>query len=99
MEKLEKVIKGMELCGYQEGMPQCDSCPYDGKDCWRRLKQDALSLLKAQEPIKPNVKIDTWVCGACGTRLERQSLIGPNAVLAETFNYCHECGRAVKWDG
>jgi hypothetical protein len=31
-------------------MPQCDSCPYDGKDCWTRLKRDALSLLKAQEP-------------------------------------------------
>ena len=48
-EKLEKVIKGLELCGYQEGMPQCDSCPYDGKQCWKRLKTDALALLKAQE--------------------------------------------------
>lgn len=46
----ENVIKGLELCDYQDGMPQCDSCPYDGKDCWNRLKRDALSLLKAQEP-------------------------------------------------
>lgn len=50
MTEREKVIKGLELCGYQEGMPQCDSCPYDGKQCWKRLKTDALALLKAQEP-------------------------------------------------
>jgi len=50
MTDREKVIKGLELCGYQEGMPQCDSCPYDGKQCWKRLKTDALALLKAQEP-------------------------------------------------
>lgn len=55
-------------------------------------------LLKAQEPIKPKVNIDTWICGNCRTRLERQSMIGPNVVLAETFNYCPECGRKVKWD-
>jgi len=50
MADLGEVIRGLELCGYQDGMPQCDSCPYDGKDCWTRLKRDALSLLKAQEP-------------------------------------------------
>lgn len=55
MLKREKAIKGLELCGYQEGMPQCDSCPYDGKQCWKRLKTDALALLKAQEPS------DDWI--------------------------------------
>jgi len=59
---------------------------------------DALSLLKAQEPIKPKVNIDTWVCGNCGTRVEHQSMIGPNAVLAETFKFCPECGKPVKWE-
>lgn len=44
----EKVVNGLWLCGYQEGMPQCDSCPYDGKNCWTRLKRDAISLLKEQ---------------------------------------------------
>ena len=50
MPDLEKAIRWLELCGYQDGMPQCDSCPYDGKDCWTRLKRDAISLLKAQVP-------------------------------------------------
>lgn len=58
----------------------------------------ALYPVKEQDSVKPKVDIDTYVCGACGTRLERQSLIGPNAVLAETFNYCPNCGRKVKWD-
>lgn len=31
-------------------MDKCQECPYDGKDCFKRLKTDALALLKAQEP-------------------------------------------------
>ena len=68
------------------------------RDMIDKAQDDAISLLKAQEPVSPKVDIDTYVCGACGTRLERQSLIGPNAILAETFNYCPNCGRKVKWE-
>ena len=101
MNEREKVIKGLECCMAEK---ICTSkCPYkgqcdDGGYYYSKAIEDALSLLKAQEPIKPKVNIDTWVCGNCGTRIERQSLIGPNAVLAETFNFCPECGKAVKWD-
>ena len=49
-EKMEKVIKGLECCGYSRFMDKCQECPYDGKDCFHRLKTDALALLKAQEP-------------------------------------------------
>ncbi len=89
-----KVIKGLQS--------EIDTAIYYGhsfKDCVPvSLLQNALSLLKGQEPVSPKVDIDTYVCGSCGTRLERQSLIGPNAVLAETFNYCPNCGRKVKWE-
>lgn len=50
MPNWEKVIKGMECCGYRRFMDKCDECPYDGKECFQRLKDDALELLKAQEP-------------------------------------------------
>ena len=50
MPEREKVIRALEMCGYKEGMIQCDECPYDGKQCWTRLKQDAIALLKEQEP-------------------------------------------------
>jgi hypothetical protein len=46
----EKVIKGLECCGYSRFMDKCQECPYDGKDCFKRLKTDAIALLKAQEP-------------------------------------------------
>lgn len=50
MPEREKVIRALEMCGYKEGMIQCDECPYDGKQCWSRLKQAAIALLKEQEP-------------------------------------------------
>ena len=92
----EKVIKGLECCAE---CGKCkNECPYDGKNnsmygCTTRLAKDALELLKAQEPVKPEREHSgggtTWwnVCGACKTA------INPND------KYCHECGRAVKWDG
>ena len=98
---LHEIETGRGKCGHlcREGY-ETDDCIYDAKGmCIQHWGKDALTLLKAQEPIKPKVNIDTWVCGNCGTRIERQSLIGPNAVLAETFKFCPECGKAVKWDG
>ena len=98
MDKLEKVIKGLEHCGQPT---VCDGCPYKtgmaGK-CFTRLKSDALELLKAQEPVKPRAeetsltyfygdKYSNHFCGECG------------AVLSNGQKYCSECGRAVKWDG
>ena len=49
MPDAEKVINGLECCGYSCYMDKCQECPYDGKDCFKRLKTDALALLKAQK--------------------------------------------------
>lgn len=66
----------------------------------RSLQCDILALLKAQEPIAP-VKVnrymetdengdwfspETYDCGNCGVELHGKA------------NYCHLCGRAVKWE-
>lgn len=97
MTKLEKVIKGLECC-ITDG-PDCpNDCPYIG-DCNRKqLHTDAIVLLKAQEPVKPVVDIDTWKCGNCGHTLEHQELLGDNVLFHEQYSFCPECGRAVKWD-
>ena len=58
----------------------------------------AIDTLKAQEPVKPVVDIDTWKCGNCGHTLEHQELLGDNVLLHEQYNFCPECGRAVKWE-
>lgn len=46
----EKVIKGLKCCILYDpdDKQRCSECPYEG-NCVNRLKQDALSLLKAQE--------------------------------------------------
>lgn len=62
-EKRENVIKGLECCGYSTFMDKCQECPYDGEDCFKRLKADALALLKAQEPVQPNG--EQYQCNKC----------------------------------
>lgn len=52
---------------------------------------DALALLREQEPVKPiaeGKRPYRWFrCGNC-----EEPLYGP-------WNYCPKCGRKVKWDG
>lgn len=49
---------------------------------------DALALLKAQEPITPILDSGLWRCGACGGEVNRRN----------GKRYCPKCGRAVKWE-
>lgn len=97
MAELEKVIKALECCLHAPMHMQCDKCPYTVPNCVKTMRTDAISLLKAQEPIEPIVKqemddvcscIDAVAyCGKCGAYIGRLKQ-----------NYCHECGRAVKWE-
>ena len=65
---------------------------------WTDAIEQAIALLKAQKPVEPVVDIHTWKCGNCGHTLEHQQLLGDNVLLHEQYNYCPECGRAVKWE-
>ena len=56
-----------------------------------------IEALKWQEPVKPKVNVDTWCCGVCGNRLEKQELLGDNVLFHETYNYCPACGKKVDW--
>jgi len=91
MTDREKVIKGLECCGFTENMIRCDNCPYDRSEggCFTKLRHEALELLKEQEPIEPCSLMGEdgiWQCGRCG------------AFIGEEECYCHECGRKVKWN-
>ena len=94
MADREKVIKGLECCIKRDpdDKTRCGECPYEGA-CLNRLKSDALALLKAQEPVEPvfhaNITLESsvWRCGACNV-----------ALLFRDQNYCHSCGKPVKWD-
>lgn len=97
MPDRDKVIRALEICSEVGDNAYCPQrCPYmqPGFICSgsNGLMKDALALLKEQEPVEPGRECSgggtTWwnVCGACRTA------INPND------KYCHECGRAVKWD-
>ena len=101
MNKLEKVIKGLEhelqnrgKCGHycHDGI-ETVSCEYD-KDglCIQHWGNDALALLKAQEPVEPTRRRRhgqigySCFCGMCGYGIGRNE------------KYCALCGRPVKWE-
>ena len=97
----EKVLTGLECCSMNGN--GCRQCPYN-KECDEmpdfgnaQLCSDALELLK-QEPVKPVVNQDEWVCGCCGTWLERQRMIHPGAILHDLCEYCPSCGKKVDWE-
>lgn len=108
-EKLEKVNHGLDCCLSAKHPIPCHECDYynntDYNDVWScrlSLMRDARELLKAQEPIKPTVSVDTRICGKCGHTLESQELIddkeNPQILVHEQYQYCPNCGRAVKWE-
>ena len=75
-------------------------CPYGNCEtgCVKTLAQDAIAMLRAQEPVEPVLDIDTWKCGNCGHTLEHQELLGDNVLFHEQYNYCPGCGKKVKWE-
>lgn len=106
MTEREKVIKGMEYCiDYAQRVKDlindvpCEGCPYAALkpiavgqgDCIDSLFKDALALLKAQEPVKPN---EIWYGGVL---VYYQCPICTSKLYA-VDRYCAHCGRAVKWD-
>ena len=101
----EETIKGLNAC-IADAPDKCwengdyPACPYNSNvdGCQLRMMKDVAELLKEQEPVKPVVDIDTWRCGNCGHKLEHQELLGENVLFHEQYNYCPECGRAVKWE-
>lgn len=100
----EQVIKGLE-CITQRQEPtanSCKECGYINRPnfaiCVKDIASDALELLKEEKPVKPVVNVDEWVCGCCGTWLERQRMIHPGAILHDLCEYCPACGKKVDWE-
>ena len=101
MADLEKVIYGIERCVCH--VPDaCRDCGYDIDPypaCEYKLMQDALELLKAQEPKPPIVKENAYgwkffYCPSCGREFNANRKHG----RVNVENFCDKCGQAVKWD-
>ena len=100
----KKVIKGLDSCAKwvkENDGDACENCPYhpshfsyDNNDCYAALYNDAIVLLKWQEPVKPINSYGTLRCGNCN------NIVGYNDGNGRGYqnNYCSECGKAVKWN-
>jgi hypothetical protein len=107
----EKVIKALECCiiRYPDDKARCDECPYESA-CCNRLKNDALALLKAQEPrlVEPNdfenADDFNWLPAWCEERTGAGywEMILPDALDEKDVRYwtgrpTDEQREAVKW--
>lgn len=95
----EKVIKGLEICANRvPGKYDCTECPYEinGNWCEINLTNDAISLLKEQEPVKPIINEYGEAFCVCG---ENVGIIPNSKNLPKIRSkYCSECGRRMKWE-
>ena len=67
---------------------------------WVDAIEHALALLKEQEPVEPiPTEDDDWICGACNNSVVGTEELDEGGFTPIRFNYCPNCGRAVKWDG
>lgn len=103
MIDMGKVIKGLECIAQRPNNVSCGDCTYfrpftDDPECgWCDkvvIADDAIALLKEQEPVKP-ISAHVWlrtfgICGNCGEPLP--------ALEGLRSKFCWMCGKAVKWD-
>jgi len=97
MPDMEKAITGLQIereCVSRDCDRDCGECDLVQDREWLlSVYDDAIELLKEQEPIKPkskvrhgeNGQIQHW-CGNC------------MAMLHGKPKYCSNCGRQVKWE-
>ncbi len=73
-----------------------DLSPFAGDhEDWTKVHR-AIKYLK--EAVEPKVVgVNTWTCGECGALLGWEDFTQSGLELIE-YNYCPQCGRAVKWD-
>ncbi len=107
---LEKTIRGLECCRIPFKNCHEKGCPYyENVGCKIRLKDDALALLKAQEPKEMHWihcvgKSNIWYCSNCGEKVSynnaRRVYKKDTKPIEQVNRFCRGCGyKAVKWDG
>lgn len=94
MSKLEKVIRGLR----DIDMFIAGRLEHEKAKNFLRTIDETIILLKEQEAEKPIAKEDdTYECCICGAIVGRDEL-DASGIVQERFNYCQNCGKAVKWE-
>jgi hypothetical protein len=110
MTERNKVIEALEACVLKDPddsrdckhCPRCNYGAFITNSCINGVMADALTLLKAQEPVTPmqdadDKEDDTFRCGTC-MAIVGETFLGPPGECEVRHNYYPECGRAVKWE-
>ena len=84
-EKVKAFLTHLSLNAYEYKQSDDTVCGYDYLEV-ERIADDALDLLKKQEPMEPITdKWRNYICPVCGDRLRGGK-------------FCMNCGQAVKWE-
>lgn len=94
MADRKKVVRAVETC-FDSWIDKHRNMGLDLHEV-ERMKRDALALLKEQEPREPIYNEQKYGdhlphCGNCEKAL-------PNNGVYGKVNFCHYCGKVVKWD-
>lgn len=97
MPDVKEVIKSLETAvkNFERYSGDEYGREYDYARVGVDVLENAIALLKAQEPIEPvferqfMTSIEIYDCGKCGTSLGAKGIA----------KYCMKRGKAVKWDG
>lgn len=63
--------------------------------------EDALDLLKEQEPVKPYLDFDghdVWMCGNCHSAIYHIEHTQADNDAKNYALFCRHCGKPVKWE-
>ena len=89
VDKREKVIGHLGILRTWCAVNPKYSMALSVNDCDKAVGwlDDAIEMMKAQEPVKPIENAGFYYCGACRY-----------AFTSARQKYCTDCGRAVKWE-
>jgi len=101
MTDREKIIRDIERCAHHVPDACRDCSKYGGGyelRCMEHLMEDALALLREQEPVEPIKTPETiraeYNCGKCTAPIGIMFHDGDWYYKAD---YCPRCGRKVAW--
>ena len=101
MPDQEKVIKGLQIereCVSRDCDRDCGKCDLvQDRDWLLWVYDNALALLKEQEPKKPIVKHFEFHYTSYDEYEDRTYCPKCKIQLIQQVNYCSKCGQAVKW--
>ena len=95
MPDREKVITALAIC---TGKCKCFGCWYGQNNpdfrCQDRLKEDAIAMLREQEPVTMKPYYFNYVCSGCGSEIDGEFI----DYTGWKIKFCPNCGRKGKWN-